>query len=169
MPIDSSFPRNHQPIGKHLHADGQHFHFVWGPGKEGEAAENQDVKSAYQVRSEPLEPLGIHGTMIAVDWDSCVADGSCISACPVEVFQWYRSENDVPAREMASATSYGNGNSSKEGRADYTDKSDPIREHACIWCMACVTVCPTRAIMVNQANTQFHEQAARSFQEHTAA
>ena len=33
MPIDPDFPTNHQVIGKHNHADGEHFHFVWGPGR----------------------------------------------------------------------------------------------------------------------------------------
>ena len=33
MPIDPDFPRNHKVIGKHNHADGEHFHFVWGPGR----------------------------------------------------------------------------------------------------------------------------------------
>ncbi len=44
---------------------------------------------------------------------------------------------------MANTTSVGNGSINKEDRADYTAKSGPIREHDCIWCMACVTVCPT--------------------------
>ena len=48
-------------------------------------------------------------------------------------------------------------------RADYTDKSDPIREKDCIWCMACVTVCPTKAIKVDQSNVQSHEQAISAF------
>ena len=34
MPINSDFPKSHQVIGKHKHADGEHFHFVWGPGRE---------------------------------------------------------------------------------------------------------------------------------------
>jgi ferredoxin len=38
--------------------------------------------------------------MVVVDWDSCYADGACIEACPVQVFQWYRTENEVPAIEM---------------------------------------------------------------------
>ncbi len=97
MPIDPDFPKNHQPIGKHQHTDGEHFHFVWGPGRAAEATENEEVKSAYQTRGEEIVPLGVHGTMVAVDWDSCVADGACIEACPVQVFQWYRTENDVPA------------------------------------------------------------------------
>lgn len=33
MPIDPDFPRNHKVIEKHNHADGEHFHFVWGPGR----------------------------------------------------------------------------------------------------------------------------------------
>jgi ferredoxin len=43
--------------------------------------------------------------MVALDFDSCVADGACIEACHVQVFQWYRTEQDVPAIEMANATS----------------------------------------------------------------
>ncbi|MEO9320833.1 MAG: ferredoxin family protein [Nitrososphaera sp.] len=169
MTIDSSFPKNFQPTGKHSLSDGEHFHIVWGPGAAKEAADNSDVKAAYESRGEEQVPLGIHGTVVAVDWDSCIADGSCISACPVQVFQWYRSENDVPAKEMANATSAGSGDTSQNGRADYTDKSDPIREHGCIFCMACVTVCPTKAIIVDQANMQYHEQAAKSLKDSLAA
>ena len=33
MPIDSDFPKNNQVIGKHKHADDEHYHFVWGLGK----------------------------------------------------------------------------------------------------------------------------------------
>ncbi|MGA7370510.1 MAG: hypothetical protein WBX01_15375 [Nitrososphaeraceae archaeon] len=39
---------------------------------------------------------------------------------------------------MANATS-GGGDRDREGRRDYTDKSDPIIEYDCIWCMACVS------------------------------
>ena len=165
MPIDPDFPKNHQPIGKHQHTDGEHFHFVWGPGRTAEAAENEEVKSAYQARGEEVVPLGVHGTMVAVDWDSCVADGACIEACPVQVFQWYRTENDVPAVQVANATSAGTGSGVKEERKDYTDKADPIREHDCIWCMACVSVCPPQAIKVDQSNLEFHEKSAGTFNE----
>jgi ferredoxin len=104
--------------------------------------------------------------MVAVDWDSCYADGACIEACPVQVFQWYRTENDVPAIEMANGTSAGTGEDhDKEGRKDYTDKSDPIREHDCIWCIACVSVCPPLAIKVDQSNLEFHEKASGTFNE----
>src|SRR3970040_2149118 len=31
---------------------------------------------------------GIHGTHVAVDWESCIADGACMDVCPVDVFEW---------------------------------------------------------------------------------
>lgn len=166
MTIDTQFPKNHHAVGIHRNADGRNFHFVWGPGKEGEAASNDQVRAAYAARNEELVPLGIHGTMVAVDWDSCIADGSCIQACPVQVFEWYRTDEDRPAIDMANTTSPGAGEKrDKEGRLDYSDKSDPIRERDCIWCMACVSVCPTQSIKVDQANATYHDQATRSFQE----
>ena len=123
MPIDSDFPKNHQVIGKHKHADGEHYHFVWGPGRsDAETSTKPEVQEAYKARAEEYLPLGVHGTMVAVDWDSCYADGACIEACPVQVFQWYRTENDVPVIEMANATSAGTGEDhDREGRKDYTD------------------------------------------------
>ena len=164
MPIDPNFPKNHKIMGKHKHNDAEHFHFVWGPGRFADAADNPRVKDAYKIRNETFEPLGIHGTMVAVDWDSCIADGGCIEICPVQVYQWYRTENDVPAIQMANATSSGTGEASKkEGRKDYTDKSDPIREHDCIWCMACVSVCPTQSIKVAQSNTDYHTTGIQTF------
>ena len=159
MSIDTDFPKNNQVIGKHSHSDGEHFHIVWGPGRaDAESSTDEKVQEAYRQRGEEYVPLGVHGTMVAVDWDSCVADGACIEACPVQVFQWYRTEHDVAAAEMVNASSAGTGMSyDKEGRKDYADKSDPIREHDCIWCMACVTVCPPQAIKVDEANVQFHQ------------
>jgi NAD-dependent dihydropyrimidine dehydrogenase PreA subunit len=165
MPIDSEFPKNHKVIGKHQTSDGDYVHFVWGPGRsDAESATNNQVQQDYKARGEEYGPLGIHGTFVAVDWDACIADGGCIEACPVQVFQWYRSEQDVPAAEMVNATSEGTGEDhSREGRKDFTDKSDPIRERSCIWCMACVTVCPTQSIKVDEENQKFHEEALASF------
>ena len=54
MPIDLDFPKNHQVIGKHMHSDGEHYHFVWGPGKTAEAAENEEVKSSYEQEEKKL-------------------------------------------------------------------------------------------------------------------
>jgi NAD-dependent dihydropyrimidine dehydrogenase PreA subunit len=103
--------------------------------------------------------------MVAVDWDSCVADGACIEACPVQVFQWYRTEHDVPAKEAKNQTWKGTGSTVKEERKDYTDKADAIREHDCIWCMACVSVCPPQAVKVDQSSLEFHEKASGTFNE----
>ena len=161
MPIAENFPEGLKPIGKIKHSDGEHFHIMWGPGRaDAEAASNDDVKAAYKARGEQIEPLGVSGTMVAVDWDSCVADGACIEACPVQVFQWYRTEKDVPAGKIVGETFEGTGSSLKEERKDFTDKADPVREHDCIWCMACVSVCPPQAIKVDQSNLEHHEKAA---------
>ena len=92
-----------------------------------------------------------------------VSDGACIEACPVQVFQWYRTEKDISNTEALNATFAGTGSSEKEGRKDLTDKADPIREHDCIWCMACVSVCPPQAIKVDQSNLEAHEKAAGTF------
>ena len=161
MPIAENFPEGLKPIGKIMHSDGEHYHVIWGPGREGaEAANNDEVKAAYKARNEELVPLGVSGTMVAVDWDSCVADGACIEACPVQVFQWYRTEKDMPAKEVVGQSFDGSGSTEKDQRKDYTDKADPIREHDCIWCMACVSVCPPQAIKVDQSNQEHHDKAA---------
>ena len=164
MPIAENFPEGLKPIGKIMNGDGEHFHFVWGPGKKGaESLTDSDVVAAYAARGEEQVPLGVSGTMVAVDWDSCVADGACIEACPVQVFQWYRTEKDIPAIKAINETFEGTGSTVKDERKDLTDKADPIREHDCIWCMACVSVCPPQAIKVDQSNVEAHENAVQSF------
>ena len=160
MPIPENFPQGFEPKGRISNSDGQ-FHIVWGPGRsDAEASANEQVQAAYKDRGEACEPLGVSGTMVAVDWDSCVADGACIEACPVQVFQWYRTEKDIPAKDVVGQTFDGTGSSEKEERKDFTDKADPVREHDCIWCMACVSVCPPQAIKVDQSNLEAHEKAA---------
>ena len=90
-----------EPKGKTSHADGENLHFIWGDGRsDGAAFSNDDVKAAYAERGEEQVPLGIHGTTVAVDWDSCVAAGSCMSVCPVQTFQWFRTEKDILSRQM---------------------------------------------------------------------
>lgn len=165
MPIAEDYPKGIKPIGKIMHADGEHYHWVWGPGRsKAEAFESEAVKAAYKARGEKQVPLGGSGTMVAVDWDSCVADCACIEACPVQVFQWYRTEKDIPAIKAINETFAGTGSSVKEERKDFTDKADPIREHDCIWCMACVSVCPPLAVKVDQSNLEYHEKAAGTYQ-----
>ena len=160
MPIAEDFPEGLKPLGKINHSDGEHYHVMWGPGRVDQAASNDEVKAAYAAKNEELVPLGVSGTMVAVDWDSCIADGACIEACPVQVFQWYRTEKDVPAKDIVGQSFEGTGSTEKDQRTDYTDKADPIREHDCIWCMACVSVCPPQAIKVDQSNQEHHDQAA---------
>jgi len=168
MPIAENFPEGLKPTGK-INLDDGNFHIMWGPGKttntDGSKTEtlvDADVVAAYAARGEEQVPLGVSGTMVAVDWDSCVADGACIEACPVQVFQWYRTEKDIPAKDVVGQTFAGTGSDVKDERKDLTDKADPIREHDCIWCMACVSVCPPQAIKVDQANVEKHEGAANS-------
>ena len=105
MPIDPDFKTKRQMVSKHEHNGPAHD--VWGP-------------------VEAPAKLGIHGTAVAVDWDVCNADGSCISVCPVNLYEWF----DTP------------------GHPTSDKKSDPSREPDCIFCMACVNVCPVQAIKV---------------------
>ena len=168
MPIPENFPEGLKPLGKISISDGN-FHIMWGPGRtknadgsKVEALADEEVVAAYAARKEEQVPLGISGTMVAVDWDSCVADGACIEACPVQVFQWYRTEKDIPAKDVVGQTFEGTGSDVKDERKDLTDKADPIREHDCIWCMACVSVCPPQAIIVDQSNLEAHENAAKT-------
>ena len=168
MPIAENFPEGLTPTGK-INLDDGNFHIMWGPGKktntDGSQAEvfaAPEVVAAYTARGEEQVPLGVSGTMVAVDWDSCVADGACIEACPVQVFQWYRTEKDIPAKDIVGQTFAGTGSDVKDERKDLTDKADPIREHDCIWCMAWVSVCPPQAIKVDQSNVEKHESAAKT-------
>jgi len=168
VPIPENFPEGLKAIGKISISNGN-FHLMWGPGRttnaDGSKVESlvdEEVVAAYVARKEEQVPLGISGTMVAVDWDSCIADGSCIEACPVQVFQWYRTEKDIPAIDAINETFEGTGSDVKEERKDFSDKADPIREHDCIWCMACVSVCPPQAIIVNQSNLEAHQNAAKT-------
>ncbi len=87
----------------------------------------------------------------------------CTKAYHVQVFQWYRSEHDVPAIKMVNSTSSGIvENHSIEGRNNYTNKSDLVRKSDCIWCMACVSVCPPQAIKIDEENLDVHEKKAET-------
>ncbi len=132
MPIAENFPEGLKPLGKISDPDGN-FHIMWGPGKEknidGSQAEvfaDADVTAAYQARGEEQVPLGVSGTMVAVDWDSCVADGACIEACPVGVYEWFDSPGN-PASDKKPLMS---------------------KEPDCIFCLACEGVCPPQAIKI---------------------
>ena len=157
--IPEDFCVDVEPAGKTSHADGENFHWIWGEGKLASAAENDDVKAAYADHGEEIVPLGIHGTTVAVDLDSCVAAGSCMSVCPVQTFQWYRTEKDIPAADCKGETFEGTGLTEQDERLDYSDKSQPIREHDCTVCMACQEICPEGAIRIEASNLEWHEKA----------
>jgi NAD-dependent dihydropyrimidine dehydrogenase PreA subunit len=160
MAIDEQFPENLKVVGKTSHSDGENKHFIWGKGKkDGEAFSNDDVKAAYEERGLKQVPLGIHGTTVAVDWDDCIAAGSCMSVCPVQTFQWFKTEQDIESKDVNGATFDGTGLTEQDERLDYTDKSMPIREHDCTNCMACQEACPTHAIIIEQSFMTHHEVA----------
>jgi len=70
--------------------------------------------------------MGVWGEFVSVDFDICVADGACIDACPVAVFEFF----DFP------------------GNAASTKKPLQINEPDCIFCIACENVCPPVAIKI---------------------
>ena len=149
-----------KPVGKTSHSDGENKHFIWGKGDpKGKAFSNEDVKAAYAEHGEKMVPLGIHGTTVAVDWDSCIAAGECFGVCPVQTFQWYRTEKDIPAADCMNATFDGTGLTEATERLDASDKSQPIREHDCTICMACQEICPQGAIRIEAGNQEWHEKA----------
>ncbi len=162
--IPEDFCIEKEPKGKTSHGDGENFHWIWGDGNtDGAAFSNEQVKAAYAERGEEQTPLGIHGTTVAVDWDSCVAAGSCMSVCPVQTFQWYRTEKDISAKDVLGETFEGTGLTEQDERLDYTDKSQPIREHDCTVCMACQEICPEGAIRIEPSNLEWHEKAAGTY------
>ncbi len=75
--------------------------------------------------------LGIWGNEVTVDFDICVADGACIEACPVNVYEWLETPGH-PASEK---------------------KPFMIREKDCIFCMACENVCPPQCVKIFQKGT----------------
>ena len=104
--ISEDYFADKKPEGKTSHSDGENFHWIWpvNTGADGAAFSDDEVKAAYSDHGEDQVPLGIHGTTVAVDWDSCIAAGSCMSVCPVQTFQWYRTEQDIPAKDVVGAT-----------------------------------------------------------------
>ena len=42
--------------------------------------------------------MGVWGEFVSVDFDICVADGACIDACPVNVYEWFDTPGN-PASE----------------------------------------------------------------------
>jgi len=70
--------------------------------------------------------MGVWGDYVAVDFDICIADGACIDACPVAVYEWFQTPGN-PASEKKPLMS---------------------KEPDCIFCLACEGVCPPQAIKI---------------------
>jgi NAD-dependent dihydropyrimidine dehydrogenase PreA subunit len=102
-PIDPSFKTKRQAAGTFQGIK------VWGP-------------------IDPPGQLGIWGSEVCVDFDICVADGACIEACPVNVYEWLETPGH-PASDK---------------------KPFMIREKDCIFCMACENVCPPQCVKIFQ-------------------
>ncbi len=100
-PIDIGFKSKRQTVGKFQGIQ------VWGP---------------YDAPGQ----IGIWGTDVAVDFDICIADGACIDACPVNVYEWLETP----------------------GHPSSEKKPFMIREKDCIFCLACENVCPPQAIKI---------------------
>ena len=47
-----------------------------GQVKPRKGADNDGVRAAFPAREEEITPAGMHGTMVAVDWDSCISQVS---------------------------------------------------------------------------------------------
>lgn len=89
---------------------------------------NQSVIKTWGRVGTDNSTLGVWGEFVAVDFDICIADGACIDACPVAVYEWF----DTP------------GNPASE------KKPLMAREADCIFCLACEGVCPPQAIKIFQ-------------------
>ena len=70
--------------------------------------------------------MGVWGEFVSVDYDICIADGGCIEACPVGVYEWF----DTP------------GNPASDQKPLMSKETD------CIFCLACEGVCPPQAIKI---------------------
>lgn len=87
---------------------------------------NKNVIKTWGRKGTDNNRMGIWGEYVSVDFDICIADGACIDACPVDVFEWF----DTP------------GNPASE------KKPLMAREPDCIFCLACEGVCPPQAIKI---------------------
>jgi len=89
------------------------------------APENVQIKTWGRVGTDN-GIMGVWGEFVSIDFDICIADGACIDACPVDVFEWFDSPSN-PASEK---------------------KPLMAREPDCIFCLACEGVCPPQAIKI---------------------
>jgi NAD-dependent dihydropyrimidine dehydrogenase PreA subunit len=115
-----------------LSGTGTNYSKVDGPIDAGFKSKRQQTGTFQDIKVwGPLDPpgqLGIWGNEVCVDFDICIADGACIEACPVNVYEWL----DTPGHPASEK------------------KPFMIREKDCIFCMACENVCPPQAVKIFQ-------------------
>jgi ferredoxin len=115
-----------------LTGTGTNYSKVDGPIDPGFKSKRQQAGTFQGIKVwGPLDPpgqLGIWGSEVCVDFDICVADGACIEACPVNVYEWL----DTPGHPASEK------------------KPFMIREKDCIFCMACENVCPPQCVKIFQ-------------------
>jgi len=94
-------------------------------------------------KSGVSKEYGVHGSNVGVDFDICIADGICITVCPVNVFD--RMELPGEQEKMDK------GVTNDSGKAPLANwKADPAREQDCIFCRACEIQCPVQAIKITE-------------------
>ena len=90
-----------------------------------EAETGHEIKTWGRVGTENAI-MGVWGEFVSVDFDICVADGACIDACPVAVYEFVEFPGN-PASDKKPLMS---------------------KEPDCIFCLACEGVCPPKAIKI---------------------
>jgi len=77
-------------------------------------------------RGADNKQLGVWGEFVSVDYDICIADGACIEACPVGVYEWFDTPGNIASDKKPLMS----------------------KEPDCIFCLACEGVCPPSAIKI---------------------
>ena len=77
-------------------------------------------------RGADNKQMGVWGEFVSVDYDICIADGGCIEACPVGVYEWFDTPGNVASDKKPLMS----------------------KEPDCIFCLACEGVCPPSAIKI---------------------
>ena len=103
----------------------------------------QHIEHKVHWKEGASKEYGVHGTEVGVDFDICIADGICITVCPVNVFDRMELEGEAVKMEKSITND--------SGKAPLaTWKADPAREKDCIFCRACEIQCPVQAIKITE-------------------
>ena len=71
------------------------------------------------------DKLGIWGTVVGVDFDLCVADGACIDACPVSVYEFF----EFPGNSANSYTPTGHASMHAPSATQISKSTDTNSPH----------------------------------------